>query len=354
MKRILINGAFVGRRMTGLQRYGWEIASRIVSRGEARVIYAAQAPAPDLPADSLAPISYPLYGRSMALWDWRLMLRIQSDELLWSPGNIGPPIRNHVATIHDLSPLRNPEWFSGGFVLKYRTLLPMVARKSPLVITGAETVKDELCERWPFLEGKVHAIHHGVSQGIQESANHPLPEALIEKTQGPYYVALGSIDPRKNLNYLLEAWSEFQSTPRPERLLIVGGSSTAFRQAKLTIPPNCDLLGYVPDEQVAPLLKGARGLISPSLYEGFNLPPLEALSLGTPILLSDIPVHREVFGEWAHFFSLEDRSSLIALLERGEHAIPNQAALSDAFQNRYNWDVAADRIYQALCECAAD
>ncbi len=205
-----------------------------------------------------------------------------------------------VVMVHDTIPLDHPEWQRDGTVESFEARMTQVARGADLVIHTAQATR-RVTERQFARLGRVpEAIvaHLGISVPKPDQSAVP-PELRLNR---PYFVALGTIEPRKNHALLLDIWSELATEVVNEEmpdLYVVGarGWKNADVFARLDGgPPHVHELGPLSDGAVAALVEGARALLMPSLVEGFGLPPGEACALGCPVIASDLPVYREVFG----------------------------------------------------------
>lgn len=349
MNRIAINGGFAGRRITGLQRYAVEVTRRWTEEEGVRLLYPKSQATAVMRMQSSSVIPEPLLSKRLrVLWDLNLPRHLKKDELLWSPCNLGPPIRCHAVTLHDLAAIRSPQWFARGFAAKYRILIPLIVKRCRLIITDCESVRQEICERYAIDDAKVVAIPLGVSLQPTTAEKVSLPAKLAALAKRPYFITLGSIDPRKNLQFVLGEWASYQQAHKDHRLLVIGAHSTAFQTEALSVPAGCEFIGYQPDDVVVWLLQNARALITASIYEGFSFPPLESLALGTPVLISDIPVHRENFNGFAQFFNPTQRGSLLELLEAGNFSLGDHHLLQNVLKNKFNWDVCARATLSAL------
>jgi glycosyltransferase involved in cell wall biosynthesis len=167
-----------------------------------------------------------------------------------------------------------------------------------------------------------------------------------------YLLAVGSIDPRKNLSRLAAAYGRLSEKLRRELpLVIVGGGSDVFRQQFVAWPTGAVLTGYLRDAELSDLYRHARAVVMPSLAEGFGLPVVEAASAGVPLLLSDIPAFRWVYGEGAKYFDPLDVDSIASTLEQvvnaGPFVTPEELiAKAREVRERFPWRGSADRIYE--------
>lgn len=163
-----------------------------------------------------------------------------------------------------------------------------------------------------------------------------------------YFLALGGSDPHKNLHRLVAAHAA-SSVRRP---LVVAGVSPAWRDSRpldAVADRRLHLLGYVAEERLAALYRGARALVFPSLHEGFGLPPLEAASLGVPVAASRLTVHAEVMGDAALYFDPLDPRDLVETLQRLDRDDALCARLADAGPRRaacFSWHETARRTLE--------
>ena len=330
-----VNLRTLGYRITGVQRYLRNLL-------------------PHMPAElnSIKP-SQALHGIKGHLWEQLYLPTQLRRRLLWSPGNTGPiGISRQVLTVHDAAALDHPEWFERKFALWYAALLPRLIRKVRAIITVSQFSKERIVRLAGVEPERVHVIYNGVEQRF-----HPLDPKTIEKLRtdfdltGPYILFVGSLEPRKNLRILLQAWrlGGFDAA----KLAVVGTGGHVFANSGLdAIPAGVRLLGRLEDEVLAALYSGAAGFVYPSVYEGFGLPPLEAMACGCPVAVSDIPAHREVFGSSAVYFdpfSPTDLSSSLQWLLRLNNlsrATHVQGGLHHAAS--YRWESAASNTWRIL------
>jgi glycosyltransferase involved in cell wall biosynthesis len=302
--------------------------------------------------NSLKP-SRALQGIKGHVWEQFYLPTQLRRRLLWSPGNTGPiAVSRQVLTVHDAAALDHPEWFERKFALWYGALLPRLVRKVRAIITVSHFSKERIVELTGVDAERVHVISNGVDPRFR-----PIDTQNIQQVRGkfelhsPYILFVGSLEPRKNLKLLLEAWQ--LGSFAGATLAVVGASGHLFQNLQLdSLPEGVRLLGRVEDELLPALYSGAAGFVYPSVYEGFGLPPLEAMACGCPIAVSDIPAHREVCGTTAIYFDpfdpedlsskLEsllrlDPSSRESYLERGIHRAAS-----------YRWTSAADQTWHIL------
>lgn len=225
-------------------------------------------------------------------------------DLVHCPANFGPaaspvPV---VLTIHDLISFRFPEYVPGRFAAVQRGLLRAGARQARRVLTVSEASAHDLGEFLQLPPDKVRVVHPAGS-GRTPSTVARDPRLLF---------SLGNRLPHKNFVGLLEALALIDPAVRP-RLVFTGGGDDdplAVDVARLGLEDWVELKGWVPNEEVDRLYAQATLLVFPTLFEGFGLPVLEAMSAGCPVLCTDLPVLREVGGDAAAYVDSRDPAAL--------------------------------------------
>lgn len=222
-----------------------------------------------------------------------------------------------VLTIHDLSLLLYAETHEMRRVRRARRRLPLMARAATMIVTPTESVRREVCERLRVKEEKVRAVAEAPRGVFQPAA---ASEVLGTKKrfgiEGEFLLFAGTIEPRKNLVTLVRAFKEALSRSSHQTQLVIAGqkgwlTDELFETIERSgIRERVLFTGYVTDEELRHLYSSCRAFIYPSLYEGFGLPPLEAMACGAPVIASGIAAHSEVLGAAARFFAPEDVEEL--------------------------------------------
>lgn len=262
-REIVVNGRFLSRRITGVERYGREILRFIGNRCRVERTQANG-----------------ILGHT---WEqFVLPRRLHPGSILWSPANTGPlMVRNQALTIQDLSPLEHPEWFRSSFALWYRLFLPILIRRVKMIFAPSEYVRRKLIVR--FKREDILAIPSGVNTEIFQ----PAARQSTYDLPGRYVLFVGSLEPRKNLPGLLSAWNRIGKEFPDVTLVIAGATGRVFSQVEL--PPQQEqvrFLGHV-ETELPGLYANAALFVLPSFDEGFGLPVVEAMACGTPVIVSD-------------------------------------------------------------------
>lgn len=332
--QLAVNGRFLSRRVTGVERYGREILRCLEPK--ARVI------------------SYPHLQARMAghLWEqFILPIKIPLSELLWSPANTGPlAVSNQVLTLHDLTALEHPEWFAPAFALWYRLLIPWLARRVKRIMTPAETVRQKILKRFSLPAGQVSVV----PGGVDTSRFHPgaaRPGGLPEK----YIAFVGSLQPRKNLRVLLQAWEEVQPRHPDTWLVLAGGTESVFRPRNyIHQARNVHWAGYVAENDLPGLYASAQVFILPSLDEGFGLPALEAMASGTAVITASAGALPEVTAGAAMLFDPQDPVGLGLLIHQLLENPSQRREWADRGSQRaqaLRWENSASMLWEVVESC---
>jgi glycosyltransferase involved in cell wall biosynthesis len=209
-----------------------------------------------------------------------------------------------VCLIHDLIPIEHPEYARPKGADQHQRRMDTVAALADGVITASECVRQSF---QAHLRRSSRAIAIKVTPLGVERSGLPAPAPTLRDAT-PYFVAVGTIEPRKNHLLMLNLWRRLVEERGPAatpKLLLIGRRGWENENV-LDMLDRCPALkdvveehGHLPDQEMWPLIQGARALLMPSFAEGFGLPVIEALHMGVPVLCSDIPSHREVAGDVA-------------------------------------------------------
>ena len=234
----------------------------------------------------------------------------------WTAGKVKP-----VFFLHDVIPIDYPEYCSPGAAPRHLGRLKTVSDLAELILVNSRYTADRTrhwLQRLGWREPRIEVVQLGVEDAFLQTSHTPPP-----KVERPYFVYVGTIEPRKNLAFLLAVWRQLaeqcgEATPR---LLLVGRRGWENESVVDLLERSAQLAPWVievsglTDQGLITVLRGASGLVSPSYVEGFGLPLIEASALGTPLIVSDIPAHREVAGQGATFVDPNDGPSWIKALQ---------------------------------------
>jgi glycosyltransferase involved in cell wall biosynthesis len=238
-----------------------------------------------------------------------------------------------VITVHDLAVLRHPETFNQWTRRYSRLVVPRVARAARIVIAVSEFTRRELIGLLRVPDERIRVIPNGVSEIFVPNGR---------AAEGDYVLAVGTLEPRKNLGAAQQAARRLGV-----ELRVVG--SKGWGDVAVD-----GWLGRVSDERLAELYRGARCLVYPSLYEGFGIPVLEAMACGTPVVTSAAGATEETAGQAAVLVDARDPSSIAAGIEEAESRRDELVRLGLERAKVFSWDRVAEATSAVYREAAAE
>jgi len=309
---------------------------------------------PDFPSRR---VDVPIYS----LREQFLMPRLtQRSEVLWVPHFNVPLAADStvVVTIHDLLHLAHPEFFPGLRKKVYaRGMLAGAVRKARRIIAVSDFTASELVRYTKADPNRITVVHNGVASRWFEPSPSPSPRPR------PYFLFVGNIKPHKNLKGLIPAFSAVAEALPDHDLVIVGkkdGFITADHQAEkaaATAGNRIVFTGFLDDISLKQYVTHAEALVYPSLYEGFGLPPLEAMAAGCPVIAADIPALRESCGGAAIYCdplcseNIGDAMRSAAMLAGAERA--GLVTAGKLHAKRFTWRETARQTLAVLEEAAS-
>lgn len=321
---IFINGRFLAQSVTGVQRYAREVVLALddlleageIDRDRYAFVLVSPVGASDFPGLKHIAIRSmgPLRGQA---WEQLFLPAISRKGWLLSFCNVGPLIkRRHVVTIHDASIFAYPEAYSPGFRAWYRFALPLLGKTSARIITDSHFSESELIKYCGLPPDKIAVVPLGVDHMSRLQPDYDVfqKHRLGEK---PYILAVSSLSPHKNFMRLVQAFDLLRN--EDVDIVVAGGAnSKVFSNSRFSSnQSNVHYIGYVSDGELKALYERAHCFVYPSLYEGFGLPPLEAMACGCPVIVSNAASLNEVCGAAALYCdpnSQEDIADKIGLL----------------------------------------
>lgn len=351
-----MNAKFLTRPITGLERYAIEL-SLAIQNYQNNLTFLS-------PKTNIAKSNYDLKKLNLiqiGVWknyfweeiDLPLFLRRNKNPLLVNLTNTAPLVySNQITVIHDVAFLHNPDWYSKKAAYFFKWIVGRSVSASKHIITVSDFSKREIQKYLHVPEEKISVIPEGISTTILSLSKNEYPNKW-----GNYILAVSTLEPRKNLVNLIKA---FLNTGLNDFKLLIAGASnrTVFNDPELIRYRNNErivFLGYTGDENLAALYKNARLFAYISYYEGFGIPPLEALISGTPVLASNLSSIPEVLGTYAAYcdpFNVEDISEKLSELtlkgERIKDGIISEVA------EKYNWERSAQMFLQTITKLKDD
>lgn len=312
----------------GIGRYTRELVRALVEKkddGFTYRLFSARPPAGANPIPAGANTTYqPTFLSEQ--WLYRLWYRLRLPlPVQWFTGRIAlyhspdfalPPIADSIPTIltvHDLSFIHYPETFTPNLIAYLQQVVPWSVGRATHILADSQATKDDLMSVWQVLAGKITVLYSGVDNMFRPVTDNKEQAAVRQKyglDQTPYLFSVSTLQPRKNYQMLIRAFKPIAAN-WPHNLVIAGGKGWLYEQilaevAQQELTGRVHFLGFVDDRDLPALYSQATLFLFPSLYEGFGLPPLEAMACGVPVLLSDASCLPEIGGPAALLLSPHD------------------------------------------------
>jgi glycosyltransferase involved in cell wall biosynthesis len=301
MRRVDINGRFLTQVTTGVQRYAAELIRaldrRLGADGALRRSYQFRVITPRGASRALSLEHIPIVeaGRLAGNpWEQLELPMHAGGQLLLNLCNTAPLIGENVVTIHDASVFVVPKAYSASFRLWYRALIPVLGRLARRVVTLSAFSRAELSRHAGILPEKTDIIPPGGDHILRVPAD-PGVFARVPAAPQRYILAVGSRSPHKNIESVVKAVSRLGAAALP--LVVAGGTNSRIFGEAAPSGAHYHDAGYVTDGELRALYENAACLVFPSWYEGFGLPPLEAMTCGCPVVVSNRAALPEVGGD---------------------------------------------------------
>ena len=356
MKSIVINGRFLTQATTGVQRCALQLVSALDRRMAAdqtvrarwrfRLITPSRGVRTPLALEHIPTVSA---GRLTGHpWEQLELPLRAAGQVVLNLCNTGPLAGQSVVIIYDAAVYAVPQAYSAGFRLWYRTLLPRLGRRALRVVTASDFSRGELSNWAGIPASKIDVVPMGSDHMLQRSADPGVFDRL-PVSPGRYLLTVGSKSPHKNVEAVARAVSQLDGAGLP--LVAVGGTNPRVFNDPGNLNSNCfHSAGYVTDAELRALYQGAICLVYPSLYEGFGLPPLEAMTCGCPAVVARAASLPEVCGDAVLYCDPQDPGDIARQI-----GLIQEPGLRDELRRRglerarhFTWDRAADQLLKVL------
>jgi glycosyltransferase involved in cell wall biosynthesis len=348
LKKILINGYFLCRKITGIERYALEITDRLdklSSPGEISLIV----PGDCHSVPDYKNISVIFYKKKIPhiLWQFftlQFFLLTHRRFTILEFANTCLPFFPGIIFFHDIY----CELFPGDFTtfrdkivrLYNRWQYRLISKKAKKIITVSDFSREQMIEKFRINPEKISVIGNGWEHFREVKGDYSIFECfpLLSK---PYYFSLGSLSKRKNIKWIID-----YAGNHPSDLFAISGA--AIPTAKLKeidstyLPENIIFLGYLDDSKVKALMEKCKAFIMPSYYEGFGIPPMEAMSAGARVIAARSSSLPEIYGSSVHYIDPDNTNvDLDRLLEE---PVDN----AEKVLKKYSWDISAKKIHEII------
>jgi glycosyltransferase involved in cell wall biosynthesis len=375
--RIGIDYTAAIRQGAGIGRYTRELVRALaeLDRENDYVLFAAtggqQPPDEDWPPN-FQMRSLPLSDRALAILWHRLRLPLWMElvtgpvDIFHSPDFVLPPVRRRaktMLTVHDLSFIRYPQCADANLRAYLNKVVPRSVHRADLVLADSHSTKDDLVELLGVEPKKIEVVHPGVEERFRPIEDRVFLKKARKRYNLPprFILGLGTLQPRKNFTRLIEAFANLRFEIFDLRLVIAGGKGWLYDDIfatveRLGLQDKVLFPGFVADEDLPALYNLANLFVFPSLYEGFGLPPLEAMACGTPVITSDASSLPEVVGEAGLMVEATDVGGLAEAMQRvlQDDALREEMMARGLEQaKKFTWQQAASKLlnlYETLGE----
>ena len=350
--RLLIvnNSRFLTQKITGVQRFAIEISRKLQELFSEIKFISPVIKQPPLESRFNVDYTGNLSGYTWEQLELPFYLYKEKSPLLLNLANTAPACyKNQIVTIHDLACL-NEKWVSYRFKLFYSALIPQITKNSLKIVTVSEFSKKELIERFGIDEKKIEVIYNAVSPDFINFVNE-IPTVVYE-----YILAVSSLNPRKNFKNLISAYNRLKLSD--VKLLIVGEENNIYKNPHLKSlikdNPNIIFTGYLTDKELAGLYKHAKLFIFPSLYEGFGIPPIEAMACGCPTVVSNATSIPEICADASCYV---DPNSIDSIANGINEVLKDESARNELINKglqrvkAFSWQASARKYLELIKEC---
>lgn len=358
---LYLNGKFLAQRMTGVQRYAHGILRGLdevlasAPETSQRVVLLSPHSAPSVSLRCIEQRTVGQRDASLHAWEqFTLPWQSRNGVLMSMAGSASLLHPRQILTLHDAAIYEHPEAYTRAFITWYRMLFAVCSRRSPLLVTSSIFSKSKLGSFLRRDENAISVIPGAADHITQYTADQSIIGRLALQPRR-YWLAVGSANPTKNFARLVEA---FDAVPRAlgVQLVIVGGRNNDVFLGGTGPTPKDDRFvwtGPISDECLRTLYEHALGFVFPSLYEGFGLPPLEAMACGCPVAAAHAASIPEVCSDAALYFDPSSTAEITAALCR---LTEDQALRADLITrgaqraSEFSWASSAVELLRELRE----
>lgn len=269
-----------------------------------------------------------------------------------------------MGCIPDMVSYLYPETLPLPYRVYNRAMIRNTVRRSDIVMTISRSVRDEIVERYPECEAKVTYAWLGVYEGIHRDDNPPPyeNEQLSRLVPGKYFLFVSTIEKRKNVGFVLDAFLKTKQTmvSAKEYKIVFAGKLGFGGEEYVEAARNSDFAddivfaGYVSDSDLNRLYNEASALIFPTVYEGFGFAQIECISARLPIILSNIPTNREISRDYGLYFELSDIHTLVDAMDEileGKVNLDVLNTLAEQYLQDFSWSKTADYYVSTISKC---
>ncbi|MFO7609158.1 MAG: glycosyltransferase family 1 protein [Candidatus Krumholzibacteriia bacterium] len=348
---MIINGRFLGQSVTGVQRFGHETLRAAVEHG---ILSSAQDRifVPEGTLDGAAEYGglpvHAIGAHQGHRWEQFDLARACGDEVLLNFCNTGPVWRRkQLVVLHDAAVAANPRNYTFAFRAWYQVMIRAYGRRAAKIGTVSKNSAGEISRYFGIPAGKIEVIPESGEHILRHAPDYSLHEEFGLEQDG-YFLAVSSLAPNKNFLRVLEAVARLPDLPF--KFVIVGKRNDRIFKAVSDLDVKGAIeAGFVTDAQIRALYERAACFVFPSIYEGFGLPPLEAMNCGSPVLASRSSSMPEVCGDAAAYcdpLDVDDIAKQLGAILQSTARREEMRASGRAHAAKWTWEKAARRLQE--------
>ncbi|MFQ9927675.1 MAG: glycosyltransferase family 4 protein [Anaerobutyricum soehngenii] len=339
--KVIINGRFLAKRVTGVERYGLEILLELDKISMPNEFLLAVPPeVEDIP--KLKNIKVIKVGKlHNRAWEHIsfAIYTIRNNMIPLNFCNVAPLLKPGIVVIHDVKFKARPEFFSKKFIAWYNLLFTNAIKRAKRIITVSEFSKSEIQKYFNISEKKIYIV----PSAWTHFKNTKFDELALEKyhlEKKKFFFSMSSLEPNKNFHWVAEV-----AKKNPKENFAIAGSinETVFADGLgFSCPSNMHLLGYISDAEAKTLMKECKAFLFPTFYEGFGLPPMEAISAGCEeVIISDTRVMHDIYGKDAIYIDPNNYNIDLSNIDKKYNH-------KEELLKKYTWEKSARRLLDVL------
>lgn len=341
-----VDGSFFGQRVSGIQRYSIELLSALDAEVEPGLVEVVAPPGVRLPIyQNIKTVTFGTHkGAAWQQLDYPRYLQQRGARGL-ATCNVIPWFGfDGIAVVHDVCYRARPDFYRDlrgrASALWHRLQYRRIAARASAVVTVSEFSKEEIQRYYRVNPQRIFVVYNAWQQMQRIAADERVFAKVPQLRRGEYYFSMANLLKNKNFPWVLRA-----ARAKPEAVFAIAGGGSLAAEAKrlgLADLPNVVYLGYVSDSEAKALMQYCKAFVFPTLYEGFGIPPLEAVACGAPrILVSDTPCMREVYGDCAGYIDLNTNQGNV------DDVTPPTRDPAELLE-KYSWRKSAQAMLQVL------